>query len=362
MSRLPFSSGRELFSEIPSMSLTLTPHERLLRVLRKEPVDRPPVICTGGMMNAAIIEIMRDTGHTLPEAHLDAQHMADLAQDIHLYTGFENLGVPFCMTIEAELLGSEVDLGTLECEPKIVREMFPSVSAVEFRDLASLVRSGRIEVVVDAAHILARANPDVPVITSLTGPVSTAASIVDPITFYKELRKNPEGAHRLLNYVTNLLSAFAERLVCEHGATVIAIGDPSATGEILGPAMFEKYAIRYLNQLADRVHALGIPFILHICGDMKSVRSLLPKLHCDALSTDALVSLPALKADFPSITTMGNVSTFALQWNDEDRIRTVTRNLVKKGVDIISPACGLSTSTKLRTIRAMTDEVINGGD
>ena len=37
---------------------TLTPKERLLKVLRKEPVDRPPVICTGGMMNAAIVEIM----------------------------------------------------------------------------------------------------------------------------------------------------------------------------------------------------------------------------------------------------------------------------------------------------------------
>ena len=83
---------------------TFTPKERLLRVLRKETVDRPPVVCTGGMMNAAIVDIMRATGHTLPEAHFDPQRMADLAQDIHTHTGFENIGVPFCMTVEAELL------------------------------------------------------------------------------------------------------------------------------------------------------------------------------------------------------------------------------------------------------------------
>jgi len=34
---------------------------------------------------------------------------------------------------------------------------------------------------------------------------------------------------------------------------------------------------------------------------------------------------------------------------------------VNHGVNIISPACGLSTSTKLKTIRVMTDEVKNGG-
>lgn len=27
----------------------------------------PPVICMGGMMNAAIVEIMKETGHTLPD-------------------------------------------------------------------------------------------------------------------------------------------------------------------------------------------------------------------------------------------------------------------------------------------------------
>lgn len=335
----------------------LTPKERLSRVLRKQPVDRPPVICTGGMMNAAIVEIMRETGHTLPEAHFDAGGMADLALDIHQHTGFENIGVPFCMTVEAELLGSPVDHGTLECEPKIAREIFPSVSQVVFEDVEKMVHSGRMDVVVDAAHRIARAKPDVPVIASLTGPISTAASIVDPLTFYKELRKNPSGAHRVLEYVTGLLIAFAERLLKEQGASAIAIGDPSATGELLGPKLFEEYAVRYLNELADRVHAKGFPIIIHICGDVKRVRPQLATLRADALSTDAMISLPGLKAEYPHLTTMGNLSTFALQWSSPDKIATMARNLVADGIDIISPACGLSTSTRLESIRAMTDTV-----
>jgi len=334
-----------------------TPKERLLRVLHKQAVDRPPVICTGGMMNAAIVEIMRATGHTLPEAHFDAAKMADLALDIHQHTGFENIGVPFCMTVEAELLGSPIDHGTLQCEPKITREIFPSVNDVVFNDVEQMVHSGRMNVVVDAAHRIAKAQPDVPVVASLTGPLSTAASIVDPLTFYKELRKNSAGAHRVLDYVTRLLVAFAERLVEGQGASVIAIGDPSATGELLGPKLFEEYAVRYLNELVDRVHAKGFPIIIHICGDVKRVRPQLASLRADALSTDAMISLPGLKAEYPHITTMGNLSTFALQWSSPEKIATMARNLVADGIDIISPACGLSTSTHLESIRAMTDTV-----
>jgi hypothetical protein len=36
----------------------ISPQERLLRVFNKQIVDRPPVICPGGMMNAAIVDIM----------------------------------------------------------------------------------------------------------------------------------------------------------------------------------------------------------------------------------------------------------------------------------------------------------------
>jgi MtaA/CmuA family methyltransferase len=335
-----------------------TPRERLLRVLRRESVDRPPVICIGGMMNAAIVDVMKKSGHTLPEAHNDPALMAALAEDVWEYTGFENIAVPFCMTIEAELLGSRVDKGTLECEPKIVKEPYPSVKEVEYLDVAKLVKEGRIPVVLEAVRRLSKAHPNDPVIVSITGPISTAASIVDPMTFYKELRKNPAEAHRVLDYVTGLLSTFAWKAI-DAGATAIAIGDPSATGEILGPTMFGEFAVPHINAFASAVHAHGSPFILHICGDMKRVKHLLPNLCDDAISTDAMVSLPKLKEEFPQLTTMGNVSTYALQWGAPEKIADITSRLVRDGVNIISPACGLSTSTSLSNIRALTDTVKN---
>jgi [methyl-Co(III) methanol-specific corrinoid protein]:coenzyme M methyltransferase len=312
----------------------------------------------GGMMNAAIVEVMRQTGHTLPEAHFDPRRMADLAGDVTEATGFENIGVPFCMTVEAEALGSRVDHGTLACEPKIAAEAYPSVKDVPVDRLFSHAPAGRQEVVARAAGICAERQSDLPVVVSLTGPISTAASIVDPIAFLKDLRRAPAEAMALLDRVADFLADFA-RLAAQNGADVIAIGDPTATGEILGPRLFAAYAVPAINRLADAIHGAGLPVIVHICGDMKGCRRFIPALHADAISTDATVSLVKLKEDFPWITTMGNVSTFLLENDTTGRAARTASRLVRQGVDIIAPACGLSTSTRLATIRAMTDAVRN---
>lgn len=334
----------------------ISPKERLQRVLDKKTVDRTPVICPGGMMNAAIVEVMNTSGHKLPEAHHDAKLMAQLASDVHEQTGFENFGIPFCMTVEAEVLGSEINYGTLECEPKIQKEVFPSVSQVQFKPLDSMSKNARVNSIIQAGYELSKKFPDIPVIGNLTGPISTTASIVDPMRFLKELRKDKENAHRAIDYVADHLIELA-KLMIDNGASMISMADPTATGEILGPRMFDEYAVPYINKVVDAIHEMGVPAIVHICGNMMVVKNSVAKIKSNAISTDAFVSLKVLKDEFPQLTTMGNLSTFALEFSNEDVISKQTEKLVNDGINIISPACGLSTSTPLKNIQAMTETV-----
>ncbi len=192
-----------------------SPRERLIRSLKKEKVERPPVICPGGMMNAAIVEVMNKTGHILPEAHHDAALMTALAWDVSENTGFENFGIPFCMTVEAEVLGSEINYGTLRCEPKIQKEVYESAAGVEQKPLGAMGKNKRVGAVVQSIYNLTHKYPDVPAIGSVTGPLSTAASIVDPMTFLKQLRKDKENSHRVLDYVTEHILEYA-RLMADN--------------------------------------------------------------------------------------------------------------------------------------------------
>ena len=334
----------------------LSPKERILRTFNKQTIDRPPVICPGGMMNSAVVEVMNKTGHKLPEGHHDGKIMTELAKDVHEITGFENFGIPFCMTVEAEVLGSEINYGTLACEPKIQKEVFSSVSDVVFKPLGSMEKNKRVNCILEATNALSNKYNDVPVIGSLTGPVSTAASIVDPIPFLKELRKKANDSHKVIDYASNHIIELA-RLMIENGANVISIADPTATGEILGPKLFDEYAVRYLNKVIDAIHAMNTPVIVHICGKMNAVEKYIPNIKSDAISTDALVSLKLLKGQYPKLTTMGNLSTFLLELGDEEKIANQTNKLVNDGINIIAPACGLSTATPVRNIKSMTNVV-----
>jgi [methyl-Co(III) methanol-specific corrinoid protein]:coenzyme M methyltransferase len=334
----------------------LSPKERLDRTIHKKSIDRPPVICPGGMMNCATVDVMDKSGASFPQAHSDADVMAALSFATHDSTGFENLGLPFCMTVEAEVLGSEINMGNASCEPKIAKEVFPSVSQVIYRDPKLMMREGRVPVLMNAAGELAKKYPDIPLIGSVTGPVSTAASVVDPMIFLKELRKDKENAHKFIDYVTDFLILYVQALI-DSGASIISIADPTATGEILGPKMFEEYAVAFNNKLIDAIHATGTDVIMHICGRMEAVKTLLPAFRAEVISTDAIVNLAGLKQEYPDMTVMGNLSTFVLMDKDVNNIHEYTRRLISRNIDIIAPACGLSTLTPVDHIRAMTETV-----
>lgn len=307
-------------------------------------------------MNAATVEIAAGTVYLLPAAHCDGRLMAALAVDVHRCTGFENLGVPFDLTLEAELLGSEVDYGNAACEPRVVREAFPSAGAVIRDSVDSLLGHPRVRALTDAVRRLSAAHAHLPVIANIAGPISTAASAVDPLAFFKGMAREEHATHRVLDLVCEVLEEHARRLVAA-GATVVCIGDPTATGEILGPHRFAEFALPRLSRLVAAVRSAGAPVIVHICGDITAVRHLLPEMRADALSTDAKVSLGALKREFPGIRTVGNVSTQLLEFGPPERVARQVQRLLAEGVDVVAPACGLSASTPLTHIRALTDAV-----
>ena len=328
--------------------------ERLLNTLKGSSVDRVPCICPGGMMNMVITELMHKTGIMWPDAHLDGQKMADLAAGVYENGMFENYGVPFCMTIEVESIGGgKIDMGDDKFEPHVVDYVIGSVS--EYEKLSKLdVNSGRAKVTVDAVKLLKEKDDGVPIIGNLSGPISVASSLMDPVVYYKELRRKKEDAHEFMEFVTNQIIEFGQAQI-KAGADLIAISDPSGTGEILGPVYFEEYAVKYINMLIDGIREADkdIPIIVHICGQMHAVYSGIKKLNADAFSFDAVVNIKEIREHMEGRLLMGNVSSFALETSNEDKISTMTKNAINSGIDILSPACGLGTQSSMKNIQAM---------
>lgn len=332
----------------------LTPKERLHTVLEGNKADRPPCICPGGMMNMITEELMQTVRIYLPEAHTDAQKMTGLAKAVYEQGCFENYGVPFCMTIEAEEMGAKVNLGSRIYEPHVTGYVIDTVS--DYGKLPEIdLSKGRVKVVLDAIRIL-KEEGDVPVVGNLTGPVSTASSVMEPVVFYKEMRKKNQETHAYMEFITNQLIKFGTAQI-EAGADVIAISDPSATGEILGPGFFREFTIKYINRLIDIFREKGAQTIVHICGNMNPVYEEVNGIRSDALSFDSVVPMKEARTKLEGRVLMGNVSTYALEFAEPDKVRTLAENCVKNGSDIISPACGLGMKSPLANIRAILQAV-----
>src|SRR3990170_5134056 len=118
--------------------------ERFLRVLAGEAVDRPPVLAAS---STATLEQMDRAGAGFPGAHRDADLMARLASEA-LSLGLEGVGVPFCQTVELEVLGCEIDFGNdRSAIPGVAKSFQGLATAAEVRVPEGLLEHGRIPVV-----------------------------------------------------------------------------------------------------------------------------------------------------------------------------------------------------------------------
>ena len=330
--------------------------ERLMAVLAGGKVDRPPFVCPGGMMTMVVAEMQSQAGAFWPEAHSDPEKMARLTLAAYELGGIENVGVPFCMTIEAEGLGAEVGLGSRESEPRVTRYAMEQMDQLE-RLAPFDPCAGRALVCCDAIRILKERAPHLPVIANLSGPVSLATSVVDPLLYYRAMRRDREAAHRLTRHCTGVLKEFGDALI-EAGADLVCIADPSATGEIIGRDGFAEFAAPYLNELAEHFRSrFDVPTIIHICGNVKSLGDALAGLSAAAVSVDSMVGIATLRELAPGKATMGNVSTFMLEKGEPEQLSRAAWRCLEEGVDILAPACGIGPRTPVANIRAVAEAV-----
>jgi MtaA/CmuA family methyltransferase len=326
--------------------------ERLLTVLKGDRVDRPPVICPGGMMSACVTEISEQVGGG---HHSDTTAMVSAARKINELIGYENYGVPFCLTAEAEALGADINLGDNLIEPRVTRYNNQPLEAI-MENYRVEVASGRMGIILEAIRELK--NERVPVIGNVSGHISTATSVVDPLEMFKMLRRDPERAAGFMAFINDYLIRYALEMV-KAGADVISISDPTATGEILGPRNFQKFAVPFYQDIIQALHREGIPVILHICGNAHNIIESINAVNADAVSFDSVVNMKVARESLKT-GLMGNVNTQLLHTGEKEKILSITRNAILSKVDIVAPACGLSMATPVSNLRAMTEYVKEG--
>jgi uroporphyrinogen decarboxylase len=312
-------------------------------VLAGERPDRLPVAPAVGVDHAA-----RRAGVPLREAMSDPEVMARVILAADEAYGGDLLLVFSDVVVEAEAMGAAVEWPD-GAPPRVVAPV--ESAAARWPDPE---RDGRLPVVLAAARrVLEAVGGRRPVLVSLKGPFSLAALAFGLEGLLADAHENPARARRLLVRCAESQTAYARQIVRLGGIPLL--GDPFASGSMLGPRHFRELALPSLTRVIAEIHGLGSPAAVHVCGDAHPVLDGLLLAGADLLHLE--------HADFAKVavagqTVMGGVPTEALLESDEAVVGAVRAALAARPDPrrfLLSTACDVPTNAPPERVRRLVD-------
>ncbi len=326
----------------------MTPRERVLAALDMKEVDRPPVVC---FTQSATVDVMDAVKIYWPDAHTDAHKMADLAIGVPKVLGLESVRMPYCLTVEAEIMGCTVDLGKQDRTPMVKKHAFNEDSEVVIPD--DITSKGRMKTVIEAVKIAkAKVGKEYPIVVGTTGPVTIAGHLVGTENLLLWMIVNPEAVQKFVDIATKIEKAYCTALA-KAGADVIVMSDPSSSTDMMSAELFDQYSKPSIKECFEDIGETKS--VLHICGNTTVLLDHMIDTGVNGLSIEEKVEPEeAVRLVGGRAALVGNVGVVRplLQGTPED-CEAAGKRCKEAGFNLIAPGCGLAARVPLVNIQAM---------
>jgi MtaA/CmuA family methyltransferase len=256
--------------------------ERIVRALRGEWPDRVPVMLHNFMMAA------REAGHTMRRFRSDPEVIASsFIQAVERYD-YDGIIIDVDTVTLAQAAGVPVD--SPEDDPgRVTGGLLPSLEMVSALPPVDIRRYPRVQFWLEGVRLLKRHFGDEIYIRGNCDQCPfTLASLVRGMDGWMMDLMDPEkeeSVKALLEYCTSVTVQFI-RLMGGTGADMTSNGDSVAGPELVSPAIFRKYALPYDRRVAEASHAIGLPHVLHVCGNTSAILDDLIATGSDGLDID----------------------------------------------------------------------------
>lgn len=218
--------------------------------------------CQGDNLEKIPESVVNNIGITFPNAHTDNTLMCLLAKELKKYKKDSICRVPFCVTVEAESLGGNIKLGDMKNGPRVESYAFATIE--ELKNIQNInFHKGRIKEVLESIQKLS--NEGECATLNVEGPFTIMSSIIDPIVFYKGIRRNKEKIDEFLKVLENNIVYYILEGI-KRGAKIISYGDPAGSLDILGPKIYEQYSAKITYNILKEVEPYLENAVIHLCG------------------------------------------------------------------------------------------------
>jgi len=321
--------------------------KRIFSALNGGRVDRIPAWLPVVPVTVSMMEVSKAPW---PGSHSNPEQMARLAAMPWELAGLPSATVPFCLSLEAEALGCQLDWGTINRTPSVKKRAASTPD--EFDVPENLLEQGRIMTALEAIEILQdRLGQKIVINAKVTGPFTIAGHVFGVGNFLSWIKTNPEFVHDAMSSTVEVTKELAKAFLA-HGADVVSVSDPTSSGDLLSGEYYEEFVFPHHKDVAASIQA---PSTLHICGYTKELLAHIRHTGFDGFSFEEKVDvLTAKKLLGDDISLIGNISPVStmLQGTPE-KVTAEAVACMQNGIDILSSGCTLSPLTPLENIRAL---------
>lgn len=331
----------------------MTPKERVLRLLRKEPIDTMPFFSGMGMVVMPGIE---KSGFNFATVHTDAERMAWSAIWSARLMGFDCVVIPYDMTMESEAMGNQISLYADTEDilyPTIPEKIWSTIDEVVIPE--NIVECGRLPLLPKAIEIIKKEAPELPIGCWQLGPFTQAGQILELDLILKGVFKQKKKVEDLLDKLTDMIIKIGQWMQAS-GCDYITLREPGVAADLLSPRTFKEFIKPRLTRI---LAAWESPKLLHICGKTDPLLEMMNECGADGLTVDIKCDVAEARKKLGNdVLFMGNLDTYPMTCDPETPAeKTVAhiKEMIDNGVDAVMPGCDLWPAIIETNMKAAVD-------
>jgi uroporphyrinogen decarboxylase len=253
----------------------------------------------------------------------------------------------------------ERPLGAPDLEAALVQETADEIVGTDVR----VIENDRvIQNIRETARLVAKAIGDEVIVTvTAWGPFTLAGQMYGVEKLMKATLKKKDEVHKMMDFATRLVQQFYTPLVEEKVIPMLAIADPTGSGDLISDRVFREFSLPRLKPLLSWAKAHGVYTWLHICGNTTDKLEAIAETGASCFSLDYKVNLATAKERVGGkMALAGNVDPVSiLNQKGPDEVRAAAQACIEAasagGGFILTSGCDLPPTIPMDNLRALLD-------
>ena len=180
--------------------------------------------------------------------------------------------------------------------PVLTGTVIQSLDNLDSLKIDSVIKNPVMQGIVRSQHIVAETTgKETFVMSTQWAPFTCAARILGTEAVMSTTLDEPDRLLELIKFSTELIWKILEPILEHEDILGASLSDPVASGDLISPDAFRRFAAPFLKDLVGRIKAKGKYSMIHICGNTTNILEDIAEVGPNCFSIDSKVDLKKAK-------------------------------------------------------------------